>query len=113
MPKWYSFSNIIIVGDTILGSTSYTIKVMGMDESYQAMELSVVPRSCSKKKYQTTAKVCVPWTHGFDRYHHFTETEVEPLYVYAPISKPMGYNTTINPINVHLNLDPNCRYTIK
>lgn len=35
-----------------------------------------------------------------------------PFYVHTPISRPSGYNTTLYPITVDLNLDPECRYTI-
>lgn len=33
MPKWYSFSNINLLSDTILGSMAYTIKVIGKYDS--------------------------------------------------------------------------------
>lgn len=43
-----------------------------MEETHQAIELTVRPRSCSTYEHQSVAKVCVPWTNGFDRYHFFT-----------------------------------------
>lgn len=43
----------------------------------------------------------------------FSETNMTPMSIYVPISKPMGYNSTQNPIQIHLNLDPNCRYKIR
>lgn len=71
MPKWYQYTSQTLLGDTILGSSIYTLKIVGMDEAYQTMELLLEPtRNCSR--YHNTAKVCVPYVYGFDRYHHFT-----------------------------------------
>lgn len=98
MPKWYSFSNINILSDTLVGSMAYTIKfvgkssclpdfqfscssvrevfmfcnVLGLEESYQSLELEIKTRTCSKRQHHAVAKLCVPWTDGFERYHHFT-----------------------------------------
>lgn len=44
---------------------------------------------------------------------HFRESKKSPFYIYVPRSKPSGYNTTINPVKVELNLDPSCRYSIR
>ncbi|XP_037028365.1 GPI inositol-deacylase [Bradysia coprophila] len=112
MPKWYSFSNKILLSDTLVGSIAYTIKVTGLEEAYQSLELEVKPRTCSKKQHHAVAKLCVPWTVGFDRYHHFTDTESEIMQLNVPMAKPSSYNTTENPVTVKLNLDPNCRYQI-
>lgn len=99
------------------------------------MELEIKTRTCSKKQHHAVAKLCVPWTDGFDRYHHFTceniillkdneifnfsfyfgyfsDAETDIMQVNVPISKPSGYNASLNPVTVKLNLDPNCRYEI-
>lgn len=44
----------------------------GMDEPHQTIELTVKPRSCTKETHHAVAKICVPWTNGFERFHFFT-----------------------------------------
>ncbi|KAJ6637478.1 GPI inositol-deacylase, partial [Pseudolycoriella hygida] len=112
MPKWYSFSDKVLLSDTLVGSIAYTIKISGLEESYQSVELEIKSRTCSKKQHHAVAKLCVPWTEGFNRYHHFTDAENVVMNLNVPISKPSGYNTTLNPVTVKLNLDPNCRYQV-
>lgn len=72
MPAWYSYTTSVIIKDTIPGANKYRISFDGLDEAYQAVELEVEAKQCSKVKYHSVARVCVPWTKGFDRYHHFT-----------------------------------------
>lgn len=72
MPKWYSYSNNILLDETGLSASKYTININGMEESHNAMELQLQIKSCSKSSYHSVGKVCVPWTKGFDRYHYFT-----------------------------------------
>lgn len=36
-----------------------------------------------------------------------------PLYLYAPITRPAGYNTTLYPLSVDLYLDPSCQYEVR
>ncbi|XP_055681996.1 GPI inositol-deacylase [Lutzomyia longipalpis] len=110
--KWYHYTPQTIIEDTILGSSVYKLSIHGLEESHQAMELVVKPKSCSKPGYHSVAKICVPWTEGFDRYHYFTESSHDSLFLYVPKSKPNGYNSTINPVTVLLHLDPNCRYRV-
>ncbi|CAM6031630.1 unnamed protein product, partial [Sphagnum compactum] len=112
MPKWYSYTTEKLLDDTLMGSSLYTLKIKGMDETYQVIELNVKPRSCTKETHHAVAKICVPWTNGFERYHYFTESKTSPMYLHVPVSKPVGYNTTTIPINVDLHLDPTCRYKI-
>lgn len=110
--RWYSYSPQVVIEDTVLGSSLYKLSIMGLEEAHQAMELIIQPKSCSKPGFHSVARVCVPWTEGFDRYHYFTETSHDPLYLYVPKTKPPGYNSTVNPVNVFLHLDPNCRYRV-
>uniref|UniRef100_U5EZS7 GPI inositol-deacylase n=1 Tax=Corethrella appendiculata TaxID=1370023 RepID=U5EZS7_9DIPT len=112
MPKWYSFNEVKLLDDTILGGLLYKIELNGMEETYQSVSLNLDIRSCSSEHYNSVVKVCVPWTKGFDRYHFFTDTKKAPMYIYPPTPKPLRYNTTANPISIELNLDPNCRYRI-
>lgn len=71
MPSWYSYTTEIIAGDTVMGAGRYRLNVVGLDESYQAIEIQLNAQ-CSKARYHTVAKVCVPWTRGFERFHYFT-----------------------------------------
>lgn len=71
MPSWYSYRTQIIAADTVMGAGKYRLNIVGLDESYQAVEVEVNAQ-CSKSKYHVVAKLCVPWTRGFERYHHFT-----------------------------------------
>ena len=42
----------------------------------------------------------------------FSDAENAVMHVNVPISKPSGYNASLNPVIVKLNLDPNCRYQV-
>ncbi|XP_031625609.1 GPI inositol-deacylase [Contarinia nasturtii] len=111
MPSWYSYQTHQITDRTMLGAVGYRINFPGLDESYQSVQLHIQAH-CQKPKYHIVAKVCVPWTRGFERYHYFTEELQTPFYVHTPITRPAGYNTTLFPLSVDLHLDPNCYYTI-
>lgn len=108
MPKWYSFSSVKLLDDTLLGSSHYQLNITGLDETHETLELTVTPKFCAK--HRTVAKVCVPWSNGFDRFHHFDRNE--KMVIWTPKSRPINYNTTVNPITVELLLDSDCRYTI-
>lgn len=107
MPKWYSFSSEIVLEDSLMGASHYQLNITGLDETHQALELIVSPKYCAK--HRTVAKVCIPWTNGFDRFHEFENNG--NLMIWTPKSRPINYNTTANPIVVELYLDPNCRYS--
>lgn len=111
MPNWYNYQKEILINGTLVGSVAYEINIIGMDETYQTLELDVKPK-CLREPYHIVAKLCVPWTRGFERYHHFTESDRSPMYVWVPSNRLRGYNTTDNPVKLHLTLDPECRYTI-
>lgn len=108
MPKWYSFSSIQIIDDSLLGASHYQLNITGMDETHQALELMITTKHCVK--HRTVAKVCIPWTDGFHRYHQFPDNE--NLVIWSPKSRPLNYNTTSNPIVVELLLDSSCRYSV-
>lgn len=112
MPKWYNYQSQQLLEDTVIGGSLYTLQIKGLEEVYQALQLDVVPRSCSKVNHHAVAKQCVPWTNGFDRHQFFTEAKVAPMYIYAAKDKPKGYNTSLLPVTVELHLDPNCRYRV-
>ncbi|KAL7022968.1 hypothetical protein ACKWTF_012440 [Chironomus riparius] len=108
MPKFYSFSTVKLLDDTLLGASYYKMELTGLDETHQALELILTPRNCLR--HRSLAKICVPWTVGFDRFHEFTDGD--NLFVWTPKSRPLNYNTTQNPISIELLIDSDCRYTI-
>lgn len=71
MPSWYSYRNHLLTESTMMGAGTYRINFASVEESYQSVELHVSAK-CLKSKYHVVAKVCVPWTRGFERYHYFT-----------------------------------------
>lgn len=71
-PKWYSFSLVTVIEETLMGASLYNINVKGLDDVYQALELQIKSKSCSLNQYHSIGKLCVPWVDGFDRYHYFT-----------------------------------------
>lgn len=71
-PKWYSFSPVTVVEETLLGASLYKINLLGLDDVYQSLEIQVTSKSCSLNQYHSIGKLCVPWVDGFDRYHYFT-----------------------------------------
>lgn len=111
MPKWYSFSSVKLLDDTLLGVSHYRLIVSGLEETHQALELTLTPKFCSKQRSRSLAKVCVPWTSGFDRYHLF-DSDDNNMYLWTPKSRPLNYNTTESPMIVDLLLDSDCRYSI-
>lgn len=108
MPKWYSFSTVKILDDTLLGSSHYQLNITGLDETHETLEITVKPKFCSK--HRTLAKACVPWSNGFSRFHQFEKSD--KMLIWTPKSRPLNYNTTTNPITVELILDSDCRYSI-
>lgn len=78
MPSWYSYRTKMLAETTTLGAGAYRINFAGLDESYQSVQLHI-DAHCQTTKYHTVAKVCVPWTRGFERYHYFTY--VHPNYL--------------------------------
>lgn len=108
MPKWFSFSSKNILEDTLVGSIYYQLNVTGLDETHQALEIIVTPKSCTK--HRTLARICIPWTDGFNRFHHFTYEN--NFIVWTPESRPVSYNTSANPILVEIFGDPSCHYSI-
>jgi GPI inositol-deacylase len=107
MPKWYSFGSTKLLDDTLLGASYYQFNITGMDETHQALELIAMPKYCTK--HRTVGKVCIPWTEGFNRYHHFANDP--SLVISTPKSRPLNYNTSENPLVVEVYLDPTCRYS--
>lgn len=72
MPKWYSFSSVNVLYETVFGTLSYKLKLSGLDDVHEAVELYLTPKKCIKENHETLAQICVPWSNGFNRYHSFT-----------------------------------------
>lgn len=109
MPKWYQFTTSKIIDDTLLGASHYQFNITGLEETHQALELMITPKHCTK--HRTVARICIPWTEGFDRFHRFVGDD--SMILWTPKSRPINYNTSANPIVVDLLLDPSCRYTVE
>lgn len=71
MPSWYSYTNELIAEDTVMGAGVYRLNIVGLEESYQSLELKINAQ-CQSNKFHAVAKICVPWTRGFERYHYIT-----------------------------------------
>lgn len=71
MPSWYMYRTRTLTESTTLGANTYRINFPGMDESYQSVQLHLNVE-CQQPKYHVVAKLCVPWTRGYERYHYFT-----------------------------------------
>lgn len=73
MPSWYMYRTTTLTEATMLGANNYRINFVGLDESYQSVQLHLdVQCQQPNQKYHAVAKLCVPWTRGFERYHYFT-----------------------------------------
>lgn len=71
MPSWYWYRTQTLTDNTMMGAGAYRINFVGLEESYQSVELHIKAQ-CQKSKYHVVAKLCIPWTRGFERYHYFT-----------------------------------------
>lgn len=113
MPKWHSFSEHMIIEDTILGSSIYTMEVHGLEMAHQSLALNVKVKRCSNPKYHAVAKVSIPWAEGQEKYHYFTNSMPHRvLELNVPINKPAHLNGSENAVQVRLHLDPSCRYQV-
>ncbi|ALC49896.1 CG3160 [Drosophila busckii] len=113
MPRWYSFRPRQAVNETLQGTLHYRLRISELVEPYQALQVFVEPLKCLHENYRVTARVCVPWAAGFERFQTLTAPDPAPgLYVNVPTLMPRQYNTTENPVLLDLYLDPVCRYRI-
>lgn len=113
VPKWYSFSEQMVIEDTILGSSVYNLEVHGLEGNHQSLALNLKVKRCANyANYHTVAKMSVPWAEGHDKYHYFTPEMHRPMQLNVPTNKPSGLNGTEAAVTVELHLDPSCRYQI-
>lgn len=72
MPKWYSFAWSAPLYEADGFVNTVRLEIAGLVESYQSLEVEVTsPNQASCRRQHVTAEVCVPWTEGFGRFHHF------------------------------------------
>ncbi|EDW00098.1 GH12040 [Drosophila grimshawi] len=113
MPRWYAYGRRTIVNETLQGTLHYRLRISELVEPYQSLRIVIEPLQCLQPNYRITAKLCVPWAAGFDRYQTLTSPDQKPgLYINVPTMMPRHYNTTLNPVTLDLYLDPICRYRI-
>ncbi|XP_017137170.1 GPI inositol-deacylase [Drosophila miranda] len=113
LPRWYSFSKQLAVNETLQGTLHYRLRISDLFDPYQSLRVIVEPLQCLKPQYRVTARLCVPWAAGFERFQTMTSPDEKPqLYANVPTLLPKHYNTTLNPVVMDLYLDPICRYRI-
>ncbi|XP_030567744.1 GPI inositol-deacylase [Drosophila novamexicana] len=113
MPRWYAYGRRTVVNETLQGTLHYRLRIADLVEPYQGLRIYIEPEQCLQPNYRITARLCVPWAAGFDRYQTLTSPDQKPgLYVNVPTLMPRHYNTTLNPVMLDLYLDPICRYRI-
>ncbi|KAH8400261.1 hypothetical protein KR215_009603 [Drosophila sulfurigaster] len=113
IPRWYAYGRRTAVNETLQGTLHYKLRVAELVEPYQGLRVHVEPLQCLQPNYRITAKLCVPWAAGFERYQTLTSSDQKPgLYVNVPTLMPRHYNTSLNPVVLDLYLDPICRYRI-
>ncbi|XP_034489580.1 GPI inositol-deacylase [Drosophila innubila] len=113
IPRWYAYGRRIAINETLQGTLHYKLRIAEMVEPYQGLRVHVEPLQCLQPKYRITARLCVPWAAGFERYQTLTSPDQNPgLYVNVPTLMPKHYNTSLNPVILDLYLDPICRYRI-
>ncbi|SPP89629.1 GPI inositol-deacylase isoform X1 [Drosophila guanche] len=113
LPRWYSFARKVAVNETLQGTLHYRLHISDLFDPYQSLRVIIEPLKCLNPQYRVTARLCVPWAAGFERFQTLTSPEEKPqLYANVPTLLPKYYNTTLNPVTIDLYLDPICRYRI-
>ncbi|KAH8387578.1 hypothetical protein KR093_008060 [Drosophila rubida] len=113
IPRWYAYGRRMAINETLQGTLHYKLRIADLVEPYQSLRIHVEPLQCLQPNYRITARLCVPWAAGFERYQTLTSPEQKPgLYVNVPTLMPKHYNTSLNPIMLDFYLDPVCRYRI-
>lgn len=114
MPKWYSFGQQVVVEDTVLGSSIYSLEIHGLDMAHQSLSLDLRRKRCATGRYHAVGRMSVPWAEGHDKYHYFTSDLLgsPPMDLTVPMNKPGNLNGSENAVQVRLHLDPSCRYQV-
>ncbi|KAH8281325.1 hypothetical protein KR018_009619 [Drosophila ironensis] len=113
MPRWYTMAKLPVVNETLQGTLHHRLRISEMVDPYQSVRVIVEPLQCLQPEYRVTARLCVPWAAGFERFQTLKSPDQKPqLYANVPTLVPRHYNTTLNPVTLDLYLDPICRYRI-
>ncbi|KAH8240523.1 hypothetical protein KR038_002336 [Drosophila bunnanda] len=113
MPRWYTMARLPVINETLQGTLHHRIRIAEMVDPYQSIRVIVEPLQCINPEYRVTARLCVPWAAGFERYQTLKSVDQKPqLFANVPTLVPRHYNTTLNPVILDLYLDPVCRYRI-
>lgn len=72
IPRWYVFGKRTAINETLQGTLHYKLRISEMVEPYQSLRIYVEPLQCLQPNYRVTAKLCVPWAAGFERYQTLT-----------------------------------------
>ncbi|XP_022219745.2 GPI inositol-deacylase isoform X2 [Drosophila obscura] len=113
LPRWYSFARQLAVNETLQGTLHYRLRISDLFDPYQSLRVIIEPLQCLNPQYRVTARLCVPWAAGFERFQTLTSPGEKPqLYANVPTLLPRHYNTSLNPVTIDLYLDPICRYRI-
>ncbi|XP_065365052.1 GPI inositol-deacylase [Calliphora vicina] len=112
-PRWFSFDQKTIINESVYGNLHYEVFIEGLDEPFPTLQFHIETFGCGDKAFKVTAKLCIPWARGYERYSHITQlSKDKSIYVNVPMSAPNHYNTSRNPVSFELFLDPVCRYKI-
>ncbi|KAH8261940.1 hypothetical protein KR026_006353 [Drosophila bipectinata] len=113
MPRWYTMAKLPLVNETLQGTLHLRLRISGLLDPYQSLRINVEPLQCLQPEYRVTARLCVPWAAGFERFQILKSADQKPqLFANVPTLVPRHYNTTLNPVTLDLYLDPICRYRI-
>lgn len=72
MPRWYAYGRRTVVNETLQGTLHYRLRIADLVEPYQGLRIYIEPEQCLQPNYRITARLCVPWAAGFDRYQTLT-----------------------------------------
>ncbi|XP_036227965.2 GPI inositol-deacylase [Bactrocera oleae] len=111
-PRWSTFQKSNLVNESSQGTLYYKLLVQGVEETFPTIELRIVPLSCMGDLNSIIIKMCIPWAPGFNKYQIIRDPSTEVFYMNVPVSSPVGYNSSMNPISLEIFLDPLCRYQI-
>ncbi|KAH8420199.1 hypothetical protein KR009_007142 [Drosophila setifemur] len=113
MPRWYTMARLTLWNETLQGTLHHRLRIAELLDPYQSLRVVVEPLQCLNPEYRVTARLCVPWAAGFERFQTLKSVDQKPqLYATVPTLVPRRYNTTVNPVTLDLYLDPICRYRI-
>ncbi|XP_054729003.1 GPI inositol-deacylase isoform X2 [Anastrepha obliqua] len=112
VPRWSTLQKTSLVNESVQGTLYFKIFIQGLEETYPTIELRVEPLTCMGDLKPIIIKMCIPWAPGFTKYQTLLDPSADFFYVNVPVSSPIGYNSSRNPISLEIFLDSSCRYHI-